>query len=63
MSKEDLHKKEGVSFYNGPPLHPVKEGQNSKDTVLIYNGPPVKEKEGEIKKEKKKEKEGGDDKK
>ena len=46
MSKEDLHKKEGVSFYNGPSLHPVKEGQNSRDTVLIYNGPPVKEKEG-----------------
>jgi len=59
MSKEDLHKKEGVSFYNGPPVRPVKEGQNSKDTVLIYNGPPLKEKE----KEKKKEKEGGDDKK
>jgi len=64
MSKEDLHKKEGVSIYNGPPLHPVKEGQNSKDTVLIYNGPPAKEKEKdeEIEKEKKK-KEGGDNKK
>jgi len=61
MSKEDLHKKEGVSFYNGPPLHPVKEGQNSKDTVLIHNGPLEKEKEKE--KEKKKEKEDGDDKK
>jgi len=53
MSKEDLHKKEGVSIYNGPPLHPVKEGQNSKDTVLIHNGPP----------EKGKEKEGGEEKK
>jgi len=60
MSKEDLHKKEGVSIYNGPPLHPVKEGQNSKDTVLIYNGPPEKEREKE---REKKEKEGGEEKK